>query len=233
MVFLVLSASAARAEQTQIACITCHEALGGYFAKPITEWKSSIHHQFGVTCDRCHGGNPKVKVGNVRQLSPTKFLAIQTAAMSKAYGFVGKPSGRTLFNMCAKCHAATVRMYSGSIMGKVYLQKKGGPSCVTCHHAHHNAIPAVPKVCEQCHKDTTGFTQIDPMNVTAATIVQLSKIRIRLAREKTVGTRPALAPSFPGALGSYQIGLLAFAGILFLFLIGYVIYMILERRDEE
>lgn len=230
MVFLVLSASASRAEQTRIACITCHKALGGFFAKPIAEWKGSIHHQNGVTCDRCHGGNAKVKVGNVRQLSPTKFAAIQSAAMSKAHGFVGKPSGRALFSMCAQCHSATVRMFASSIMGKAYLHKKGGPSCVTCHHAHRNVIPAVPKTCSKCHKDTTGFTQIDPMNVTDATIVQLSRIRIRLAREQTQGTRPSLAPRFPGEMGSYQIGLAAFGGVIFLFLIGCIVYMILEKE---
>jgi len=231
MVFLVLSASATHAEQTQIACITCHEALYGKFSKPVTNWKGSIHSQHGITCDRCHGGNAKVVVGKVLQLSPTKFAAIKSAAMSTAHGFVGKPSGQALFNMCAQCHSATVRMFASSIMGKAYLNKKGGPSCVTCHHAHHNAIPAVPKVCAQCHHDTTGFTQIDPMNVTDATIMNLSKIRIRLAKEKTEGTRPPLAPGFSGELGSYQIGLLAFGGVIFLFLIGCVIYMILEKES--
>jgi hypothetical protein len=230
MVFVVLSASATRAEQTPSACITCHEALGGFFAKPIAEWKGSIHYQNHITCDRCHGGNAGVVVGNPRQLSPSEFAAIQSAAMSKAHGFVGKPSGRALFNMCARCHSATVMMFADSIMGQVYLQKKGGPSCVTCHHAHRNVIPAVPKTCSKCHADTTGFTQIDPMNVTDATIVQLSRIRIGLAREKTQGTRPSLAPSFPGEMGSYQIGLAAFGGVIFLFLIGCLIYMILEKE---
>jgi Zn finger protein HypA/HybF involved in hydrogenase expression len=230
MVFLVLSASATHAEQTQIACITCHEALGGALSKPIADWKGSIHYQHGITCDLCHGGNAKVVVGNVRQLPPTEFAAILSAAMSKEHGFVGKPSGQALFNMCARCHSATVKMFASSIMGKAYLQKRGGPSCVTCHTAHHNVIPAVPKVCAKCHKDTTGFTQINAMNVTHATFVNLSKIRIRLAKEKTEGTRPAVAPRFTGELGSYQIGLLAFGGVIFLFLIGCIIYMILEKE---
>jgi Zn finger protein HypA/HybF involved in hydrogenase expression len=230
MVFLVLSASASQAEQSQIACITCHESLFGPFKKPVTDWKGSIHAQHGVTCDRCHGGNPKVVVGKVLQLPPTQFAARKAAAMSPAHGFVGKPSGQALFNMCAKCHSPTVKMFASSIMGKAYLHKKGGPSCVTCHHAHHNVIPAVPKVCAQCHHDTTGFTQINPMNVTHATFVHLSRIRIRLAKEKTEGTRPAVAPRFTGELGSYQIGLLAFGGVIFLFLIGCIIYMILEKE---
>jgi hypothetical protein len=233
MVFVVLNASGARAERTPSACITCHKALGGTLAKPITEWQGSIHYQHDITCDGCHGGNAEVVVGNVLQLSGAEFGAIQSAAMSKAGGFVGKPSGQAMFNMCARCHSASVRMYGGSIMGSAYLQDKRGPSCVTCHQSHHNVIPAVPKTCSECHKDTTGFAQIDPMNVTDATIAQLSRIRIRLAGEKTQGARPSLAPRFAGEMDSYQIGLLAFGGVIFLFLIGYTVYVILEKGDEK
>ncbi|MDR3569951.1 MAG: hypothetical protein P4L43_18165 [Syntrophobacteraceae bacterium] len=232
-VFLVLSGSPAHAQQGRIACITCHEALGGSLAKPITDWRGSIHYQHGITCDRCHGGNAKVEVGNVLQLSGPQFAAIQSGAMSKANGFVGKPSGKQLFAMCAKCHPASVGRYAGSVMGIAYLQKKGGPSCIACHQPHRNVIPEVPQVCSRCHKDTTGFTQIDPMNVTDASITQLSNIRIQLAREKTQGARPSLAPRFAGEIGSFQVGLLAFGAIIFLFLIGYVVYAIFEKGDEK
>ncbi len=233
MVFIVLNASGASAEQTPSACITCHEALGGSLAKPIGEWKGSIHYQNDITCDRCHGGNAKVVVGNVQELSGDEFAAIQSAAMSKALGFVGKPSGQAMFSMCEQCHSASVRRFADSIMGNAYLQNKGGPSCVTCHHAHRNVVSAVPETCSECHKETTGFAQIDPMNVTDATIAQLSRIRIQVAGEKTQGARPSLAPRFPGEMDSYQIGLLAFGAVIFLFLIGYMVYVVLEKGDEE
>jgi hypothetical protein len=233
MVFVVLNASAARAEQTPIACITCHEALGGALAKPIVEWKGSVHYLHDITCDHCHGGDATVVVGNVLELSGDEFAAIQSAAMSKAHGFVGKPSGQEMFSMCTRCHSASVMRYAGSIMGEAYLQNKGGPSCVTCHGAHRNIIPAVPGACSNCHKDTTGFAQIDPMNVTDASIAQLSRIRIQLAEDKTRGSKPSLAPRFPGEMDSYQVGLMAFGGIIFLFLIGCLVYAILERSDEK
>ena len=230
MIFLVMGAVGAPAAQAPSACVTCHQTLGGEFAKPVAEWHGSIHQQNGITCDHCHGGNAAVAVGNVQQLSGAQFEAKRSAAMSKAHGFVAKPEGRALFDMCAKCHADTVTRYAESIMGKAYLGGKGGPSCVTCHHAHNNVIPAVPKVCTQCHKDTAGFTQIDPMNVTAATLGQLSTIRIGLARGKTQGTRPALAPKIPEELDPYQIGLAAFGGVIVLFLIGCVIFVVLEKE---
>lgn len=230
MVFLVLNAAGVRAAQAPSACVTCHQTLGGEFAKPVADWHGSVHQQVGVTCDHCHGGNAVVAVGEVQQLTGAQFEAKRSAAMSKAHGFVGRPSGRALFDMCAKCHADTVARFAESIMGKAYLENKGGPSCVTCHHAHNNVIPDVPKVCTQCHKDTTGFTQIDPMNVTEATITQLSKIRVQLAGEKTQGARPALAPKIPEELDPYLVGLAAFGGVLVLFLIGCVLFVILEKE---
>jgi hypothetical protein len=230
MVFIGLSATGVRADQTPSACIACHETLGGEFTKPVTDWKGSIHSQNGITCDLCHGGNASVVVGKVQQLTGAEFEAKKSAAMSKAHGFRGAPSGKAMFDMCAQCHPNSVARFSASIMGKAYLDNKGGPSCVTCHHAHNNVIPAVPKVCSQCHKDTTGFTQIDPMNVTADTIIKLSKIRIRLAREKAQGPRPAMAPKLPEDLGSYKIGVAALGGVLVLFLIGCVIFVILEKE---
>ena len=129
-------------------------------------------------------------------LSGDEFAAIQSAAMSKALGFVGKPSGQAMFSMCEQCHSASVRRFADSIMGNAYLQNKGGPSCVTCHHAHRNVVSAVPETCSECHKETTGFAQIDPMNVTDATIAQLSRIRIQVAEEKTRGPDPRWLPGF-------------------------------------
>ncbi|MEJ2031886.1 MAG: cytochrome c3 family protein [Deltaproteobacteria bacterium] len=233
LVLVVLNAQGVRAAQTQSACIACHQALGGELARPVAKWQGSIHGQNGITCDLCHGGNAGVVVGKVEQLSGAEFAAKQSAAMSKAQGFIGKPSGQAMFDMCAQCHPDSVSRYAGSIMGKAYLDNKGGPSCVTCHHAHNNVIPAVPEVCSGCHKDTTGFAQIDPMNVTEATIARLAKIRIRLAGEKAQGTRPSLAPHVPEELESYQIGLVAFGAVIVLFLIGCVVFAILEKESEK
>jgi hypothetical protein len=224
-------AAGATAQQTVVACISCHEFLGGELAKPVTEWKGSVHQQNGITCDLCHGGNPDVVLGSVGQLSAAQFADRKSQAMSRDHGFIARPSGKAMFDMCGRCHGETVARYEASIMGKAYLDSKGGPSCVTCHNAHNNVMPDVPGICKSCHKDTTGFDRIDPMNVTESTINQLSAIRIQLAEERAKGARPRLAPAFPEDLGSYQIALVAFGAVFFLFVVGYIIYLILEKRD--
>jgi hypothetical protein len=227
---LVLWGTGAGAEQGPGACGTCHTLLGGQLARPITEWSASVHHQVGVTCESCHGGDAAVEVGNVMKLTPKEFEDRRSRSMSTAKGFVGKPSGKAMFAMCARCHANSVDRFASSIMGVAYLDGKGGPSCVTCHNAHNVVIPAVPKACEACHKDTTGYNRIDPMNVTEATVNELSTIRVGLAEEKVKGGKPRLAPAFPEELDSYQIGLLAFAGVCVMLAISLLIYGALEKR---
>jgi hypothetical protein len=228
---ILFYASGVLAQQAVIACIGCHEFLGGQLAKPVTDWKGSVHQQNGITCDFCHGGNPNVVLGNVGQLSGAQFAEKKSQAMSAAHGFIAKPAGKAMFDLCRRCHGESVDRYEASIMGKAYLNSKGGPSCVACHHAHNNIIPDVPGVCKSCHKDTTGFDKIDPMNVTESTINQLSGIRIQLAEEKAKGARPGLAPAFPEDLGSYQIAFVAFGAVFVVFIIGYIIYLTLEKRD--
>ncbi len=200
-----------------ISCVTCHKTLGGELAKPVAEWTGSVHQQNGITCNMCHGGDPAA--------------TSMDKAMSKDHGFIGAPHGQAQFDACGKCHATEVAEYAKSIMGKAYLEGKGGPSCAKCHGAHHNAIPEVPQLCKSCHKDTTGFDQIDPMNVTEATVQMLSKMKIKLGEQKVAGTRPSVVPKIKEDLDPYVIGLIAFGGSIFVFILGYIIYLILEKRD--
>jgi hypothetical protein len=226
----VLYGASGRAEAGPSACVTCHTFLGGELARPVVEWSGSIHQQNGITCDLCHGGDAGVSLGNVRGLTGQAFADMMSRAMSPSRGFIGKPSGKELFTLCARCHRQSVDRYAKSIMGKAYLDQKGGPSCVTCHQAHRNSMPEVPKVCESCHKDTAGFDQIDPMDVTESTVNALSGIRIKIAQEKTTGKKPPFLPEFPSELGAFQIGFFAFGAVIVLFVLGYFVYIALEKR---
>lgn len=214
------------------ACVECHLFMGGSLAKPVSDWEISVHAQNGITCDLCHGGNPDVPLGNLKSLSGQQLAALQARAMSKTHGFVSKPSGKAMFNICSTCHEQPVNRYEASIMGKAYLNGKGGPSCTVCHHAHNNTMPSVPKTCKKCHKDTTGFDKIDPMNVTQSTITFLSKLRIGLAERKARGARPSIVPSVGKDLGSYKTGLVAFGAVVIVFVLGYIVLSTLEKEKR-
>ncbi len=226
---IIFYVSIIRANEGPDACIACHRFIGGELAAPVQQWNGSIHQQNGIACALCHGGNPAVGLGNIKQLSSQQFEDRKSRSMSKSHGFIGKPSGKAMFAMCARCHNASVDRYARSIMGKAYLAGKGGPSCVICHDAHNNRMPEVPKVCERCHKDTTGYDQIDPMNVTESTVTALSGIRIKLAQKKTTG-EPPFIPEFPEDLDAFQIGFVAFGGVIVMLLAGYFVSLTLEKR---
>ncbi len=227
--FLLLGASV-HAEVKPSACVQCHEFMDAELGRPVKEWRGSIHQQNGITCELCHGGNPDVDVQNIKHFTGQEFGEKKSQAMSVSRDFTGKPLGRKLFAMCGQCHGPSVERYTKSIMGKSFLENKGGPSCVTCHQAHHNSMPEVPKVCKSCHKNTTGFNQIDPMDVTESTVSALSGIRIKIAQAKTMGNQPPFIPEFPVDLDAFQIGFVAFGAVISLFGIGYIIYVVLERR---
>ncbi|MCL4557160.1 MAG: cytochrome c3 family protein [Deltaproteobacteria bacterium] len=210
------------------ACLACHKVIPEEQKQNVTDcWLRSIHRQNGVTCDACHGGNPDVQVSSIKSLSNRQFDALKALSMSRSRGFIGIPSPAQMFDMCSQCHGDSVNSYKNSIMGGAYLDNKGGPSCTDCHSAHYVIIPDVPKSCEKCHKDTTGFDQIDPMNVNDATVTELSRLRIKLAEEKIKGKEP---PLFPEELGSFQIGFVAFGAIILLFIIAFIIYILIEKR---
>ena len=202
---------------SNISCVNCHKTLGGELAKPVAEWTGSIHQQNGITCPMCHGGNP----------SGTTM----DTAMSKAAGFIGAPHGQAQFDACGKCHPTEAARFANSIMGKAYLEGKGGPSCAKCHGPHHNEIPVGTKICESCHKDTTGFDTVDPMNVTKSTVDKLSKLVIKTKEDKIKGQRPSVVPHVSEDLDPYKIGLIAFGAASFVFILGYILYLILEKRD--
>ncbi|MDA8173324.1 MAG: cytochrome c3 family protein [Nitrospiraceae bacterium] len=216
-----VSVFAAGAAPGSVSCYNCHKTLGGGLAKPALNWAHSIHQQNGVTCDQCHGGNPRATT--------------MEGAMSKAHGFIGKPAGVAIAGVCNRCHPDMVLEYEKSIMGKAWLGGSGGPSCTKCHGAHNNTIPVLPpakhNICLQCHKDITWFDQIDPMNVTQNTVEMLSKMQIKKGEQVILGKRPPVIPSIRQDLDPYKIGLIAFGGAGFVFVMGFIIYLLLEKRD--
>jgi hypothetical protein len=69
------------------------------------------------------------------------------------------------------------------------------------------------------------------MDVTESTVKALSGLKIKLAQEKTTGKTPPLIPEFPSDLDSFQIGFFAFGAVFVLFVMGYFVYTILEKRE--
>jgi hypothetical protein len=150
--------------QTNDSCVTCHASLDGALAQPAKDYVSDVHHQAGLSCADCHGGNPKDD---------------SMDAMSPAKGFRGAPDKSKVPEFCGRCHSdgAYMRRYNPKLrtdqlseyLTSVHGQrlKHGDPkvaACVDCHGVHNilavadSRAPVFPTnvatTCSRCHSDS-------------------------------------------------------------------------------
>ena len=133
-----------------VSCsLECHENLLSRLAKSnYAQWKASKHAVSGVTCDKCHGGNPsaqdkeKAHKGVLRSSDPNSSIY-----------YLNLPS------TCGKCHE---KQFSEFTLSKHYkrLEKvELGPTCSTCHRPHTFDVPEaadLAKICQNCHNENIG-----------------------------------------------------------------------------
>lgn len=159
---------------TTSSCVSCHSTLSPSTIeyKKYEQWLKSTHAANGITCDKCHGGNP----GNV----------------STAHQGMHVPSTAQVPVVCEKCHEnpeyfqsihwktlnETLKTKSDMFPRGVSLDKikSGeqditGPECTTCHGGHNIKssknpestiyYSGVPETCGiVCHKkEYNDFTQ--------------------------------------------------------------------------
>ncbi len=149
-------------------CASCHEALPmERLSQPVTRYQADdIHAQRGLGCVSCHGGDPS---------------APGFASMDPRKGFVGRPVGRQVVQVCGRCHADAAFMrqynpalrvdqvteYSASIHGQRLfgMGDEKVATCSSCHTPHQIQPPSdarssvapenVATTCGHCHGDST------------------------------------------------------------------------------
>jgi len=123
------------------ACIECHtsDIMKPAFRAIPDEWQGSWHALNGVSCNDCHGGDPKDA----------------SMSMSHVRGFVGKPKYEGVPAYCGKCHIGILKNYLESGHGKALKAAKKGPNCVTCHGSHGIQRATIDiineQLCTKCH----------------------------------------------------------------------------------
>jgi len=143
------------------SCVTCHAELEGPQSEPAKKFDSDIHHQAGLGCADCHGGDPGDDSMN---------------AMSPAKGFRGAPKKAEIPQFCGRCHSDSTYMrrfnpslrtdqlsqYWTSVHGKRLKQgDQKVAACVDCHSVHNilavtdTRAPVYPTnvatTCAHCH----------------------------------------------------------------------------------
>lgn len=152
---------AAAPAQPETVCIQCHGALPGNLGAPVAQWRKSIHAANGISCNSCHGGDPKDA----------------PMAMSPARGFLGAPKENDIPSFCGRCHPGVLKDYLSSAHGRALGQ--GGPTCVTCH-GNHEVLKASlelinEKSCTRCHSYERAKAIREAMLQTEGFIVDIDR----------------------------------------------------------
>jgi predicted CXXCH cytochrome family protein len=137
-VMVLLPLFSVASAQQRSSCIECHVKLDDpRLSTPAKLFDHDIHRTRGLSCNDCHGGDPKAETSE--------------AAKDPRKGFLGKPRTLDIPAYCGKCHSDANLMkrfnpslrvdqeneYYTSIHGK--LLKTGEQkvaTCISCHTVH-------------------------------------------------------------------------------------------------
>jgi predicted CXXCH cytochrome family protein len=144
-------------------CAACHQSLPDVrLAQPAKLFSGDIHAIKGFGCVSCHGGDAA---------DP------EMSAMSPAKGYIGKPTGTKIVEVCGRCHsdASFMRQYNPALrvdqVTEYYTSVHGRrlkefgdakvATCSSCHHTHSIKPPSDPRssvhplrvveTCGACH----------------------------------------------------------------------------------
>jgi predicted CXXCH cytochrome family protein len=144
------------AAEEENSCVSCHGAL----LEPLQlsarfyEWQLSRHQAKGVTCDKCHGGDPTT----LDRIKTHLGVRRATDSQSRLH-YRNQPA------TCGACHQNLVKVFMRS---QHYQGLRGvglGASCNTCHAHMGTQVIYAPQetsnLCARCH-DTLNFLQPRP-----------------------------------------------------------------------
>lgn len=167
LVFLVVLgwAPSGLAQQATESCVVCHQAIGDErLAAPAKSFAEDIHAAKGFGCVSCHGGDAK---------------DTEMSSMSPAKGYIGKPKGAKIVEVCGRCHsdARFMRQYNPGLrvdqVTEYYTSVHGRrlktlddpkvATCSSCHRTHSIKPPSDPRssvhpvkvadLCGSCHAE--------------------------------------------------------------------------------
>jgi len=168
--------------ESGISCsIVCHEdKLNKTTASTYALWSISTHALFGVTCEKCHGGNPTI----------TSKEGAHAGLSNKSIARSSTPE------MCGRCHKAQLVEFRSSKHYKILEsggEKALAPACITCHQAHSVRVLTASEIedfCSNCHNNITGIHPDVPRKAEKAlSLVSDLEAEISKARSAVISSK--------------------------------------------
>jgi hypothetical protein len=165
------------------SCVNCHRDLSKstFVGSKYVAWENSIHAKEGVTCNRCHGGNP----------SAEEIALAHTGVFNSS-----NPRSRVYYkhvpDMCGACHRRDFNAFKESTHYAFLEKTGGGPTCVTCHDSHATRLITPQQIlltCDECHNKRTGINPEVPAQAQAQLLlINETSLLVRCARERVPGS---------------------------------------------
>jgi cytochrome c2 len=168
------------------SCVECHQRAETTAAFPawrkdqFAHWHESAHGRVGVTCDKCHRGNPN---------RSNKWLAHWGVKASL------DPESPTHYKnvpeTCGACHEAVYRQFANTLHFKNLKTDRLAPTCTTCHGFEMDVGSVSPSQialkCTMCHNPEQGATP------EVATMARHAVERIAATRDAIAAAQSAIA----------------------------------------
>lgn len=181
--FVLPGSALSAGTEKENSCVRCHAAMPGssFVGARSHDWKGSIHQKRGVTCDKCHGGDPR---SSGEKQSHKGVLGSNNPRSSVYY--------KNIPATCGKCHGAEFYKFRRSLHYKILETTGKGAECVTCHGSMVTTVltpDTVEAACERCHNERMGVFPDVPKK--AKTVLLLLKESADLVDANRKLYRPA------------------------------------------
>lgn len=148
LVLMILGGGVAQrpwAQEAEVgSCQECHlQEKEKKWRRPVHLWQKSVHAVNQVSCDGCHGGDPKART--------------KEAAKSARAGYLGEPEEEQISDFCGQCHGTERESFLRGPHGEALQGGEDAPTCTSCHGSHNVKPPSLQEIvaeedCSDCHE---------------------------------------------------------------------------------